>query len=146
MPQGKRLLTIALSDPPKQLFEISGVGTEMFEKNHITFNLGDEGGITTSFLAKVPGATLSIEPAHMDFRNEHPGDGLEAYERLFHDAMIGDKTLFTTAEGIERLWEISQPLLDNPPPVEPYPQGTWGPESVNTLIAPHRWHLPSDHS
>ena len=146
MPQGKRLLTVALSDPPRQLFEISGVGTEMFEKNHITFNLGDEGGITTSFLAKVPGPTLAIEPAHMDFRNEHPGDGLEAYERLFHDAMIGDKTLFTTAEGIERLWEISQPLLDNPPPVEPYAQGTWGPESVNALIAPHRWHLPSDHT
>jgi glucose-6-phosphate 1-dehydrogenase len=145
MPQGKRLLTIALTDPPRQLFEISGVGTEMFEKNHITFNLGDEGGITASFLAKVPGATLAIEPAHMDFRNDHPGDGLEAYERLFHDAMIGDKTLFTTAEGIERLWEISQPLLDNPPKAEPYAQGTWGPESVNRLIAPRRWHLPSEH-
>ena len=38
------------------------------------------------------------------------GDVLEAYERLILDAMRGDHTLFTTAEGIERLWEISEPL------------------------------------
>ena len=39
-------------------------------------------------------------------------DVLEAYERLIHDAMSGDHTLFTTAEGIERLWELSTPLLE----------------------------------
>ena len=38
------------------------------------------------------------------------GDVLEAYERLILDAMRGDHTLFTTAEGIERLWELSTPL------------------------------------
>ena len=47
---------------------------------------------------------------------EHGDDVLEAYERLIHDAMSGDQTLFTNAEGIERLWEVSQPLLDDPPP------------------------------
>jgi glucose-6-phosphate 1-dehydrogenase len=68
--------------------------------------------------------------------------GLEAYQRLIYDAMMGDHTLFTTAGGIERLWEISQPLLDNPPPVQPYAPGSWGPDAVNKLIAPHHWHLP----
>ncbi len=29
------------------------------------------------------------------------------------DAMAGDQSLFTTADAIERLWEISAPLLDN---------------------------------
>ena len=55
-------------------------------------------------------------------------DVLEAYERLIHDAMSGDHTLFTTAEGIERLWELSTPLLADPPPVRAYPPGSWGPE------------------
>ena len=55
-------------------------------------------------------------------------DLLEAYERLIYDAMCGDHTLFTSAEGIERLWERSKPLLENPPPVRPYPPGSWGPE------------------
>ena len=43
---------------------------------------------------------------------------LEAYERLILDAMRGDHTLFTTAEGIESLWERSTPLLEDPPPVK----------------------------
>jgi glucose-6-phosphate 1-dehydrogenase len=58
--------------------------------------------------------------------------------------MIGDRTLFTRADGIERLWEISAPLLDNPPKTRLYPQGSWGPEpGLHDLIAPRRWHLPT---
>ena len=56
------------------------------------------------------------------------GSALEAYERLIHDAMRGDHTLFTTAEGIERLWELSTPLLENPPPVAPVPGRVVGPQ------------------
>ena len=65
-------------------------------------------------------------------------DVLEAYERLIYDAMSGDHTLFTTAEGIERLWELSTPLLDDPPPVRPYAPGSWGPNAIHQLIAPAR--------
>ena len=65
---------------------------------------------------------------------ETKGDGLEAYERLIRDAMAGDHTLFTTAEGIERLWEISDDLIESPPPVEIYPRGSWGPHSIHDLI------------
>jgi hypothetical protein len=32
-----------------------------------------------------------------------PKRALEAYERLLHDVMLGERTLFTTAGGIERL-------------------------------------------
>ena len=52
--------------------------------------------------------------------------------------MSGDHTLFTTAEGIERLWEVSTPLLEDPPPVRPYPPGSWGPNAIHQLIAPAR--------
>ena len=55
--------------------------------------------------------------------------------------MVGDQSLFTRSDGIERLWEISEPLLENPPPVEPYAAGSWGPASIGRLIAPYRWHL-----
>ena len=70
------------------------------------------------------------------------GDVLEAYERLILDAMRGDHTLFTTAEGIERLWEVSTPLLESPPPVRSYAPGTWGPNAIHQLVAPHAWRLP----
>ena len=47
-----------------------------------------------------------------------PEQALDAYERLIHDVMVGDRTLFTTSEAIERLWEISEPVLEDPPPVD----------------------------
>jgi glucose-6-phosphate 1-dehydrogenase len=72
----------------------------------------------------------------------YEGDVLEAYERLIHDAMSGDHTLFTTAEGIERLWEVVTPLIEAPPLVHRYPEGSWGPDEMNTLIAPQTWRLP----
>jgi glucose-6-phosphate 1-dehydrogenase len=50
-------------------------------------------------------------------------NALEGYEQLILLAMVGDPSLFTRSDGIERLWEISEPLLENPPPVEPYPSG-----------------------
>ena len=46
-----------------------------------------------------------------------PRHALDAYERLIHDVMVGDRTLFTSSDAIERLWEISEPVLENPPPV-----------------------------
>ncbi len=45
-------------------------------------------------------------------------------------------------QGIERLWELSMPLLDNPPVVRPYAQGSWGPNQIHQLVAPFAWRLP----
>jgi len=75
---------------------------------------------------------------------DYAGDVLEAYERLILDAMRGDHTLFTTADGIETLWERSIPLLAAPPTVKLYAPGTWGPNAIDQLIAPHAWRLPSE--
>jgi glucose-6-phosphate 1-dehydrogenase len=59
--------------------------------------------------------------------------------------MTGDRTFFTSSTAIERLWEISEPVLKNPPPLKVYEPGSWGPPEADQLIAPRRWHLPSDH-
>src|ERR687890_2537363 len=88
---------------------------------------------------------MRLEKLSMQFstqETEAARDVLEAYERLILDAMRGDHTLFTTAEGIESLWERSTPLLEDPPPVKPYAPGTWGPNAIHQLIAPHAWRLP----
>jgi glucose-6-phosphate 1-dehydrogenase len=55
-----------------------------------------------------------------------------------------DVRLFTSANQVERLWEISAPLLEHPPPVEPYAPGSWTPPSIDTVDAPHRCHLPKE--
>jgi glucose-6-phosphate 1-dehydrogenase len=88
---------------------------------------------------------MVLDKASMQYsldETEHRGDTLEAYERLIRDAMAGDRTLFTTAKDIERLWEVAAPLLEEGPPVKPYPPGSWGPAEIGALIAPHSWRLP----
>ena len=40
--------------------------------------------------------------------------------------MIGDSTRFTRQDGIEETWRVMQPLLDAPPPVQPYAPGHLG--------------------
>ena len=130
---------------PRACFPIgSGVGAQ--GPDHLTFDLADAIQDVALLLRQAP------RPRHAARQAERcnspcttpasPGDVLEAYERLILDAMRGDHTLFTTAEGIERLWEVSQPLIESPPPVRLYETGSWGPKSIHQLIAPNAWRLP----
>jgi glucose-6-phosphate 1-dehydrogenase len=141
----RKLMTIAFHEPPRRLFPFADASARRSRQNRLTFDFDERGGITVDFLAKRPGVVMELERAEMQFGYESLGTGiLEAYERLFYDAMIGDKTLFTSAEGIERLWEVSAPLLASPPPVRTYRQGGWGPEpAIRELVAPRRWALPN---
>jgi glucose-6-phosphate 1-dehydrogenase len=150
MAQRRHLLTVAFKHPPRRMFPLNcEQNIEHFGHDHLTFELGDPGSISASFLAKVPGPRMELGEAHMRFSYADNFGGseaaLDAYERLIHDVMLGDRTLFTGSAAIERLWEVSAPVLEDPPPVEPYEPGSWGPESAERLIAPRRWHLPSDH-
>ena len=71
------------------------------------------------------------------------GDPPEPYERLFGDLLQGEARLFVREDSEEETWRIVQPLLDGPPPVEPYARGSWGPAAADTLLAGHpRWREP----
>jgi glucose-6-phosphate 1-dehydrogenase len=144
MAEGARIISIAFREPPKSMFP-AGSGVGALGPDHLTFDLADASKLSLSFYGKRPGPGMKLDKLSLQFalhETGRQGDVLEAYERLIHDAMSGDHTLFTTAEGIERLWEISAPLLDNPPPVRSYPPGSWGPNAIHQLIAPHAWRLP----
>jgi glucose-6-phosphate 1-dehydrogenase len=143
MAETRRVVTIAFRDPPRRMFNSSNG----FRPNELVFDLGDRGSISSTFLAKVPGPTMQLAPA--EFRFDYDGsftdaNELEAYERLIHDALMGDRTLFTRADGIERLWEVCAPVLEAPPRVHPYFPGSWGPIAADEFVAPHRWHLPQE--
>jgi glucose-6-phosphate 1-dehydrogenase len=144
MAEGARIISIAFREPPKSMFPpSSGVGTK--GPDHLTFDLADASKLSLSFYGKRPGPGMILDKVSLQFSLHETGrdiEVLEAYERLIHDAMSGDRTLFTAAEGIERLWEVSMPLLEDPSPVHFYPQGSWGPEAVHQLVAPRAWRLP----
>jgi glucose-6-phosphate 1-dehydrogenase len=140
MAQGQRIISIAFREPPRSMFpEDSGIGQQ--GPDHLTFDLADQSRVSLSFYGKKPGPGMRLAKQSLQFA-VHDDDVLEAYERLILDAMRGDHTLFCTADGIERLWEVSNRLLDNPPPVRSYAPGTWGPQSIYQLVAPHAWRLP----
>ena len=144
MAEGARIISIAFREPPKSMFPPgSGVGTQ--GPDHLTFDLADEAKMSLSFYGKRPGHGMRLDKHSMQFSLNEVGARqapLEAYERLIFDAMRGDHTLFTTASGIERLWEVSAGLLADPPPVRQYQPGSWGPNAVHQLIAPNAWRLP----
>ncbi len=78
----------------------------------------------------------------MEFAQEG-GEGAAPYEVLLHAAMQGDSTRFTRQDGVEEAWRVMQPLLDSPPPIQPYAKGCWGPEAADKLLAGYgRWHEP----
>ena len=148
MAEGQRIISIAFREPPKSMFPVgSGVGAQ--GPDHLTFDLADASKMSLSFYGKRPGPGMRLDKLSLQFAMHDTGlmgEVLEAYERLILDAMRGDRTLFTSAEGIERLWQVSTHLLEAPPPVRLYPLDSWGPKSIHQLIAPHAWRLPFERS
>ncbi|MDT5012102.1 MAG: glucose-6-phosphate 1-dehydrogenase [Mycobacterium sp.] len=144
MAEGIRIISIAFKEAPKSMFPAgSGVGAQ--GPDHLTFDLADASRVSLSFYGKRPGPGMKLDKLSMQFSTQEvdsAADVLEAYERLILDAMRGDHTLFTTAEGIESLWERSEDLLNNPPPAKLYQPGTWGPNAIHQLVAPSAWRLP----
>jgi glucose-6-phosphate 1-dehydrogenase len=142
--EGQRIISIAFHEPPRSMFPPgSGVGQK--GPDHLTFDLADVSKMSLSFYGKRPGPGMKLDKLSLQFTMEETGhakDVLEAYERLILDAMRGDRTLYNTAEGIERLWEVSAPLLEDPPPARSYDLDSWGPNAVHPLIAPRAWRLP----
>ena len=78
----------------------------------------------------------------MEFAEEG-GEGATPYEVLLHAALVGDSKRFTRQDSVEETWRIVQPLLDEPPQVNAYEKGTWGPAEADDLVRGYgRWHGP----
>jgi len=113
------------------------------EANVLSFSLAGDGEIDLSLVAKRPGPALDVDTAHASI----PLSGLDhanplpPYVRLIHDVLIGDRSLFTRPDGLAAAWRVADPLLSNPPPIAPYPPGSWGPARARKLIEPGRWLL-----
>ncbi|GAA3817110.1 glucose-6-phosphate dehydrogenase [Nocardioides panacisoli] len=134
MADGRRTITIRFTDPRHRWLKPIGAGQP--EPNELVIELTDQPRIAIDVRAKRPGPDMALVEGvfRLDLACDVPDAGaLEAYERLLLDVMRGDRTLFTGAREVERLWEICQPVLDHKPPVEPYEQGSWGPQSAIDL-------------
>jgi glucose-6-phosphate 1-dehydrogenase len=146
MGASRQTVTLGFYEPPLRMFRhVHRHGMPSGRVNEVVIDFADPGSISVEFLAKEPGPEMTLAATSMTFRYDESfatSNALEGYERLILLAMLGDQSLFTRADGIERVWEISSPLLESPPAVLPYAPGSWGPPEVERLVAPYRWHLP----
>ncbi|HYG66811.1 MAG TPA: glucose-6-phosphate dehydrogenase, partial [Anaeromyxobacteraceae bacterium] len=143
---GKRLarrdtqITLQFRRPPLLLFHELGV--EGIEPNRLDIHVQPKEGIAMTIKAKRPGPSIVLQQVKLDFDYEDfgPIPPATGYERLLHDVMTGDPTLFHRADMVEASWRIVMPVLDlwASLPARDFPNhaaGTWGPAAARELLA-----------
>ncbi len=113
------------------------------EPNQVVLRVDPSPGLRIGLTSKGSGQR-AWQPVHLDMLfAQELGPSLDPYERLLSDAMAGDSHLFTREDAVEETWRVMQPLLDDPPPVHVYEQGSWGPKEANELVrGVCDWHKP----
>jgi len=143
---GKRLpksgteISVHFKSAPSVLFHHN---QPELDSNVLVIRIQPDEGISLRMEAKIPGASVRIEPVKMDF---HYGTSFgkaspEAYERLLLDAMSGDATLFARRDEVEQAWAFVDAIraswddakIDTP--LETYASGSWGPDAADALLA-----------
>ena len=118
--------------------------------NELVIRVQPDEGICLLFGAKVPGEAFRLRSVNMDFSYARAfgGTNADAYERLLHDAMIGDATLFIRTDEVSQAWRVVDPFLqawnDDGVPLARYPAGSWGPREADLLLArdQRQWRHP----
>ena len=141
---GKRLaardteIAIRFKRAPFVLFRNTPI--ERLNRNRLVLHIQPDEGISVRFGAKIPGSTMNIGAVDMEFNYEDyfgdtPSTG---YERLLHDCMVGDATLFQRADQVEAGWAVVEPILQawkqGAPDFPNYKAGTWGPKEADEML------------
>jgi glucose-6-phosphate 1-dehydrogenase len=143
---GKRLqrhateIAIQFRRSPIVLFRKTKIAD--LETNRLVIHIQPDEGISLRFGAKVPGPVMDLGLVNMefDYARDFGRSHSTGYERLLHDCMIGDATLFQRADMVEAGWRVIQPVLDvwQTTPAKQFPNyaaGTWGPAEADELLA-----------
>jgi glucose-6-phosphate 1-dehydrogenase len=140
MPRRTTEIVIQFRRPPMVLFRNTGLG-EQIQSNRLVIHLQPNEGISLEFDAKMPGPLMQLGVVKMDFDYEDyfGASSNTGYERLLHDCMTGDATLFQRADMVEAGWSLIQPILDVwkalPPRSFPnYAASSWGPKESEELL------------
>ncbi|MDD5261635.1 MAG: glucose-6-phosphate dehydrogenase [Methylacidiphilales bacterium] len=128
-------IIVVFRRPPLTLFHATD--REQMHRNRLHIRLQPDEGIHLQFNAKVPGKS-AMGSVDMDFayKNRFGSYSPEAYERLLHDFIVGDSTLFTRSDEVLEAWRIVDAISKGwqDSPVAIYRQGDWGPTEANYLL------------
>jgi len=143
LPEQATEIRVIFKRPPKLAF----APTFAPDPDELILRIDPNPGVDLVVQAKQPGGQATRTVNLSLIFAEELGEAPQPYERLLGDALQGDSSLFIREDSVEETWRIVQPLLDAPPPVEPYQPGSWGPASADRLLAGHpSWRDPRLHS
>ena len=110
----------------------------------LSLSLSGSGSLDIGLVAKEPGPELDAGPGDATMPTSSvPGGATRCRptSRSSTTCCTGDRSLFTTSDGLAKAWEAVAPLLDSPPEVQPYEPGSWGPAAAAELAGPEGWLL-----
>jgi glucose-6-phosphate 1-dehydrogenase len=146
----RRVTEVVLRYKEVPFLPLPPTARDSIEPNDLVLRIQPDAGIEVSFAAKVPGQAFQVRTVQLNFSYAatFAEPAPEAYERVIHDALVGDATLFIRSDEVEQSWRIVQPLIDGfdrvAVPLAHYPAGSWGPPEADALLAEcgDRWRVP----
>jgi glucose-6-phosphate 1-dehydrogenase len=147
---GRRVTEIAVIFKRAPHLPFDATMTEELGQNALVIRVQPDEGVTLRFGSKVPGSQMEVRDVSMDFGygSAFTEASPEAYERLILDVLLGEPSLFPVNAEVERSWQILDPVIEHWTRQEkgpdPYPAGSWGPDSANAMLARtgRKWRRP----
>lgn len=107
--------------------------------NVLTIRIQPDEGIGLRVIAKKPGTALKLETVDMQFsyQEEFGEKGVDAYEKLLVDILMGDQMLFNRSDELQSSWEFITNILkgwEKQKEVLSYTKSMWGPTKAQELI------------
>lgn len=141
----RKITQVAVIFKPAPTLVFRSLDPGSLNPNSLIITLQPSEGFALGFSVKTPGRPFSFtnRALQFDYKQAFGGELPEAYETLLRDIMIGDQTLFVTAEFTETAWRLYDPLLASKREPVMYTAGTWGPPEADQLLERngHRWQL-----
>jgi glucose-6-phosphate 1-dehydrogenase len=132
-------VTIEFKPPPRSTF-----GEPLDPSaDYLRARLSPDVGVALGLRMKHPGERMTGDNVELSLM-QRAGSDMPPYQRLLGDAMRGNNELFGRQDTVDAQWRIVEPILTNPPAVQEYQPGSWGPGGANALIgADGPWRNPA---
>lgn len=104
--------------------------------NYVRVRVTPDIAIAFGLNKMAPGTERVSQPMELLASYEPHADDMGAYERVLTDAMAGDATVFARQDYVEEAWRIVDPVMKAGTPIYEYEPNTWGPQEVDSQVAP----------